>query len=306
MSCCSYWLLKTEPAEWGWEHQVANGGVSHWDGVRNAQAQKHLRSMRQGDLCFFYHSGKHPAVVGLVKVVRSFYPDPSDGAGKCGMVDVRELLALPSPVTLAVLKTEPCMANWILLRQPRLSVVPVSDPIWNRICELGELSLPLPDEFNSEIPPPPLVDGSEEKKNSSPDAKKVRKKKGARMPSKVDEILLPDVNPNSSSPSMQTREEHELCLPEVKQLRKKGEKRSAMGEANKFRSKASAQRSTKPDHSPSVEGCEKIECLDSKEIQQPSTRKRIMSTEVPHDLVQDDVLRRRSSRLSRQETHRDS
>jgi hypothetical protein len=262
--------------------------------------------MCQGDLCFFYHSGKHPAVVGLVKVVRSFYPDPSDAAGKCGMVDVRELLVLPSPVTLAVLKTEPCMANWILLRQPRLSVVPVSDPVWNRICELGELSLPLPDEFNSEIPPPPLADGSEEKKLSSPEAKKVRKKKGVRMPSKGNEILLPDVNPNSSSPSLQTSEEHELCLPEVKQLRKKGEKRSAMGEANKFRSKASAQRSTKPDHSPSVEGCEKIECLDSKEIQQPPTRKRIMSTEVPHDLVQDDVLRRRSSRLSRQEIHRDS
>lgn len=295
---CSYWLLKTEPGEWGWTHQAANGGVSHWDGVRNAQAQKHLRSMRQGDLCFFYHSGKHPAVVGLVKVVRSFYPDPSDAAGKCGMVDVRELLALPSPVTLAVLKTEPCMANWILLRQPRLSVVPVSDPVWNRICELGELSLPLPDEFNSEIPPPPLADVSEEKKLSSPDAKKVRKKKGARMPSKGDEILLPDENPNSSSPCLQISEEHELCLPEVKQLRKKGEKRSATGEANKFRSKASAQRSTKPDHSPSVEGCEGI--------QQPPTRKRIMSTEAPHDLVEDGVLRRRSSRLSRQEIHRDS
>ncbi|CAK9867424.1 unnamed protein product [Sphagnum jensenii] len=297
---CSYWLLKTEPVEWGWEHQAANGGLSHWDGVRNAQAQKHLRSMRQGDLCFFYHSGKHPAVVGLVKVVRSFYPDPSDAAGKCGMVDVRELLALPSPVTLAVLKMEPCMANWILLRQPRLSVVPVSDPVWNRICELGELSLPLPDEFNSEIPPSPRADGSEEKKISSPDDKKVLKKKGARMPSKGDEILLPDVNPNSS-PSLQTSEEHELCLPEVKQLRKKGGKRSAMEEANKFRSKASAKRNTKPD-----EGYEKIECLDSKEIQLPPTRKRIMSTEVPHDLVQDDVLRRRSSRLSRQEIHRDS
>ena len=146
-----YWLMKTEPGEWGWEHQEQNGGVSQWDGVRNAQAQGHLRSMRLGDHAFFYHSGKGPAVVGVVEVVRAAYPDGSDESGKHCMVDVRSLAAFPSPVPLSVIKSDDAMRDWILLRQSRLSVMPVSPAVWARVCELGELS-----------PPPPCVTADEE------------------------------------------------------------------------------------------------------------------------------------------------
>lgn len=138
-----YWLLKTEPGEWGWEHQADNAGISNWDGVRNAQAQKNLRSMQQGDYAFFYHSGgKAPAVVGVVEVVKTAYPDVSDESGKSCMVDVRALASLPSPVPLSALKAEESMRDWSLLRQSRLSVMPVSPAVWIRVCELGELTPP--------------------------------------------------------------------------------------------------------------------------------------------------------------------
>lgn len=138
-----YWLMKTEPGEWGWEHQEQNGGVSQWDGVRNALAQIHLRSMRQGDHAFFYHSGKGPAVVGVVEVVKAAYPDVSDDTGKSSMVDVRALAAFPKPVPLSVIKSDEAMHDWILLRQSRLSVMPVTPDVWRRVCTLGELSPPL-------------------------------------------------------------------------------------------------------------------------------------------------------------------
>lgn len=138
-----YWLLKTEPGEWGWEHQERNGGISNWDGVRNALAQIHLRSMRLGDHAFFYHSGKGPAVVGVVEVVKAAYPDASDDTGKSCMVDVRALAAFPQPVPLSVIKSDDAMRDWILLRQSRLSVMPVSPDVWQRVCDLGELSPPL-------------------------------------------------------------------------------------------------------------------------------------------------------------------
>lgn len=138
-----YWLLKTEPGEWGWEHQADNKGISNWDGVRNAQAQKNLRSMQQGDYAFFYHSGgKAPAVVGVVEVVKTAYPDVSDESGKSCMVDVRALASLPNPVPLSALKAEESMRDWSLLRQSRLSVMPVSPAVWIRVCELGDLNPP--------------------------------------------------------------------------------------------------------------------------------------------------------------------
>lgn len=138
-----YWLMKTEPGEWGWHHQSENGGISNWDGVRNALAQIHLRSMRQGDHAFFYHSGKGPAVVGVVEILKAAYPDATDEAGKSVMVDVRALAAFPKPVPLSVIKSESVMRDWILLRQSRLSVMPVPCNVWQRVCELGELEPPL-------------------------------------------------------------------------------------------------------------------------------------------------------------------
>lgn len=132
-----YWLLKSEAEEWSWQHQHDNGGLSHWDGVRNAQAQNFLRAMLPSDLCFFYHSGKSKHIVGIAQVCKPFYPDPSDASGKCGMVDIQAVSQFPTPVSLARLKQEACLKDFVLFRQPRLSVVPVSDVQWARICELG-------------------------------------------------------------------------------------------------------------------------------------------------------------------------
>ncbi|XP_052206173.1 uncharacterized protein LOC127810639 [Diospyros lotus] len=129
-----YWLLKTEPGEWSWEDQSANGGLSKWDGVKNKQAQKHLKSMRLADLCLFYHSGaKARRVVGVVSVVREWYLDGEDG----GAVDVRAVGEMARPVDLKEMKGDAGLKGFGLFRQPRLSVVPVPADIWDRICELG-------------------------------------------------------------------------------------------------------------------------------------------------------------------------
>ncbi|KAJ7514342.1 hypothetical protein O6H91_23G040000 [Diphasiastrum complanatum] len=137
----SHWLLKTEPAEWSWENQASNSGVSKWDGVRNAQAQKLMRTMNVDDLCLFYHTGKAKEVVGIVRVLKTLYPDPSDASEKCGMVDVKEVCAFKVPVTLAQLKQEESIKDFMLFRQPRLSVVPVSQDVWEKICELGGVDI---------------------------------------------------------------------------------------------------------------------------------------------------------------------
>ncbi|PSS26147.1 Thymocyte nuclear protein [Actinidia chinensis var. chinensis] len=130
-----YWLLKTEAGEWSWEDQAANGGLSNWDGVKNKQAQKNLKSMRLGDLCFFYHSGaKARRVVGVVSVVREWYSDGEDGGG---LVDVKAVGEMRRPVDLKEMKGDVGLKGFALFRQPRLSVVPVPEDVWNRVCDLG-------------------------------------------------------------------------------------------------------------------------------------------------------------------------
>ncbi|CAL9022629.1 unnamed protein product [Prunus brigantina] len=129
-----YWLLKTEPGEWSWEDQAANGGVTKWDGVKNKQAQKNLKSMKLGDLCFFYHSGaKARRVVGVVTVVREWYSDGGDD----GVVDVKAVGEMRRPVDLKEMKGEKGLKGFALFRQPRLSVVPVPEDVWIRVCDLG-------------------------------------------------------------------------------------------------------------------------------------------------------------------------
>ncbi|XP_027362517.1 thymocyte nuclear protein 1 [Abrus precatorius] len=124
------YLLKTEPSEWSWEDQAANGGVSKWDGVKNKQAHKYLKSMALHDLCFFYHSGpKARRIVGVVSVFREWYPDGDGGA-----VDVKAVGEMRRPVDLKEMKH---FKDFALLKQPRLSVVPVPDHIWDNICALG-------------------------------------------------------------------------------------------------------------------------------------------------------------------------
>ncbi|MQM02970.1 hypothetical protein Taro_035741 [Colocasia esculenta] len=134
-----YWLLKTEPGEWSWEDQQRfSGGVAPWDGVRNRQAQKNMKAMAEGDLCFFYHSGRRPAerrVVGVVEVVKPWYATGGDGGE--GAVDVRAVGEMRRSVGLKEIKEEPAMAAFGLVRQPRLSVVPVPEEVWEKVCEMG-------------------------------------------------------------------------------------------------------------------------------------------------------------------------
>lgn len=133
----AFWLMKTEPGAWSWDDQVRDG-VAEWDGVRNHQASNNMKTMRVGDRAFFYHSVSEKRIVGIVEIVREYYPDPSDASGRFGMVDVKALKALNSPVTLADIKAEPALADFALVRQSRLSVVPVTDAQWEFICRLAE------------------------------------------------------------------------------------------------------------------------------------------------------------------------
>ncbi len=133
----AYWLLKSEPAKYSWDAMVKDGRT-HWDGVRNFQAANNLRAMQEGDRAFFYHSNEGKEVVGIVRIVRTFYPDPSDASGKFGMVDVAPVMPLKKPVSLAAMKGVPELQNFSLLRQSRLSVCPVSDAEWRTVCRMAE------------------------------------------------------------------------------------------------------------------------------------------------------------------------
>jgi predicted RNA-binding protein with PUA-like domain len=133
----AYWLLKSEPGSWSWDDQV-KAGATEWDGVRNYQASNNMKAMELGDLCFFYHSVKEKLVVGIVEVVGLYYPDPSDASGRFGMVDVKAVKPMERPVSLSEIKAEPRLGELALVKQSRLSVVPVNQAEWRLICEMGE------------------------------------------------------------------------------------------------------------------------------------------------------------------------
>ncbi len=133
----AYWLMKSEPGAWSWDDQV-RAGAAEWDGVRNYQASNNMKAMKIGDLAFFYHSVNEKQVVGIVEVVKLYYPDPTDASGRFGMVDVEAVRPFKRPVTLAEIKNEPSLANLALVRQSRLSVLPVDKAEWRQICKMGE------------------------------------------------------------------------------------------------------------------------------------------------------------------------
>ncbi len=136
----AYWLFKSEPSSWSWERQVEAGAKgTFWNGVRNHSAKLNLMAMKKGEQGFFYHSNEGKAVVGIVEVIREYYPDPSDESGKFGMVDVRAARALPRPVTLDAIKAEPRLGEMALVRLSRLSVQPVTDEEWRIVCKMGGL-----------------------------------------------------------------------------------------------------------------------------------------------------------------------
>lgn len=132
----AYWLVKSEPDAFSWEDQVRKG-VEPWTGVRNAQAARHLRDMRAGDRAFFYHSNIGKEIVGVVEVVREAYPDPTDASERWVCVDVRALAPMPRPVTLASIKADPALADIALVRQSRLSVMPISAAHWTALSRMG-------------------------------------------------------------------------------------------------------------------------------------------------------------------------
>jgi predicted RNA-binding protein with PUA-like domain len=133
----AYWVLKSEPGAWSWEQMVAAGNTE-WDGVRNHQACRNLAAMRKGDRAFFYHSGKERQIVGIVEVSKTYCPDPTDPTGRFGMVHVRAVAPLPRPVTLREIKAEPRLSHIALVRQSRLSVLPLNNADWTLLCRMGK------------------------------------------------------------------------------------------------------------------------------------------------------------------------
>src|SRR5579864_6082737 len=132
----AYWLVKSEAAKYSWDRLVADGRT-HWDGVRNFQAANNMRAMKAGDRAFFYHSNEGKEIVGVVEIVRPFYPDPADPGGKFGMVDVAPVMPVKTPVGLSEMKGVTELAGMALLRQSRLSVCPVSAAEWQVICHMA-------------------------------------------------------------------------------------------------------------------------------------------------------------------------
>ncbi|HTU92824.1 MAG TPA: EVE domain-containing protein [Gemmataceae bacterium] len=131
------WLFKEEPDHYSFA-QLQREGRTVWDGVRNALARRHLRQMRQGDRVFFYHTGKEKAIVGEMRVVSDPRTNPQADDPKEVLVEVEAVRLLPQPVSLARIKDDSLLADWDLVRLPRLSVMPVSDEQWRRIEELSE------------------------------------------------------------------------------------------------------------------------------------------------------------------------
>lgn len=132
----AYWLVKSEPDAFSWDQQVANG-IEPWTGVRNHAAKLNLKAMRRGDRAFFYHSNTGKEIVGIVEVVRAAYPDPTAEQGDWVAVDMKAIGPLARPVTLAEIKAEPRLAELPLIRQSRLSVMPVTKPHWDLICRMS-------------------------------------------------------------------------------------------------------------------------------------------------------------------------
>jgi predicted RNA-binding protein with PUA-like domain len=133
----NYWLVKQEPEAYSWAAFVKDGKTA-WTGVRNFQARNHLRSMRKGDLVLYYHSVSEKQIVGIAKVQREAYPDPTATEGDWSCVDLAPVKALKKPVTLAAIKAEKLLKDMLLVRQSRLSVTPLSEQQFERILELAE------------------------------------------------------------------------------------------------------------------------------------------------------------------------
>jgi predicted RNA-binding protein with PUA-like domain len=133
-----YWLFKSEPNTWGWDHQVAKGDQGQeWDGVRNYQARNFMREMQVGDQGFFYHSVDEKRIVGIVEVCATVHPDSTTDDARWECVDLRALRPIARPVSLDRIKDEPRLSDMVLVKNSRLSVQPVTEDEWNIVLELA-------------------------------------------------------------------------------------------------------------------------------------------------------------------------
>ena len=136
----SFWLFKSEPNTWGWQDQLDKGDAGEeWDGVRNYQARNFMRIMKIGDRGFFYHSMKEKSIVGIIEVIALAHPDSTTDDPRWECVDIKAIKAVPIPVSLDQIKTDPRLTDMVLVKNSRLSVQPVTDAEWQIICALGGL-----------------------------------------------------------------------------------------------------------------------------------------------------------------------
>jgi predicted RNA-binding protein with PUA-like domain len=136
----AHWLFKTEAETFSWAMQKKKGAKGEpWSGVRNWTAARNMKTMKKGDLGFFYHTGDEKQIVGIVEVIEEYQPDPTDEAGKFGLVVVKAVKDMPKPVTLAACKANPKLKDMSLVTSFRLSVQPVTDAEWKEVCKMGGL-----------------------------------------------------------------------------------------------------------------------------------------------------------------------
>ena len=132
----NYWLLKSEPSAWSWDNQVKDK-VAMWDGVRNYQARNNLMKMKKKDLCFFYHSVSEKQIIGIVEVIKEYYLDPTDPSGKFVVVDVKAKKKLKKAVSLEKIKLSKKLSQIALVKQSRLSVMPILKSEWLEILKIS-------------------------------------------------------------------------------------------------------------------------------------------------------------------------
>ena len=135
-------MLKTEPENWSWKIQLnSKNKIAEWNGVRNYQASRNLKSMKKNDLCFFYHTGKEKKIVGIVKIIKEHFIDKSDKTKKFVSVLVRAEVKLTKAVTLEDIKNNEFFKEFVLIKQKRLSVMEVNTKYWKKICKIGKMNL---------------------------------------------------------------------------------------------------------------------------------------------------------------------
>ena len=138
----AYWLLKSEPGTWSWDDQLKKGDEGEgWDGVRNYQASNNMKKMEIGDLAFFYHSVNEKSIVGIVSIIEKYQDDPTDKTGRFGMVVVKAIKSFTKSVSLSEIKSNQKLQGISLIKQSRLSVMPITKEHWDIILAMGETSI---------------------------------------------------------------------------------------------------------------------------------------------------------------------